>query len=71
GEVHKRQTVTSRMYRMAQRGLVSGVPGKKGVYTLAEQSEPEPTEYDLLDDDEDDILLVSTFGGEGKAPVPE
>jgi hypothetical protein len=33
GEVHKRQSLVSRLYRMAQKDLVFGVPGKKGVYS--------------------------------------
>lgn len=36
GEVHKRQNVNSRMYRMAQKGLIKPVEGKRGVYALNE-----------------------------------
>lgn len=38
-EVHKRNTLTSRLFRMAQRGMIYNVPGKKGVYSTYEISE--------------------------------
>lgn len=41
GEVMKRGTLTSRMYRMSQRGMVYTVPGKKGAYSLRELTEAE------------------------------
>ena len=40
GEIHKRQTLTSRLYRMTQKGLVFNVPNKKGVYSLEDLTEP-------------------------------
>jgi hypothetical protein len=33
GQVHKRQSLTSRLYRMAQNKLIFSVPTKKGVYS--------------------------------------
>lgn len=39
GEVMKRNTLTSRIYRMGQKGLVFQVPGKKGVYSTEELTE--------------------------------
>lgn len=36
GEVQRRVTITSRMYRMNQKGYVFPVPGKKGVYSVRE-----------------------------------
>ena len=33
GEVHKRASVTSKIYRMTQKGILFNVPGKKGVYS--------------------------------------
>ena len=39
GEIMKRNTLTSRIYRMGQKGLVFQVPGKKGVYSTEEMSE--------------------------------
>lgn len=47
GEIHKRQSVTSRMYRMAQRGLVKNYPGKKGVYVLADDGDAEDPQESL------------------------
>lgn len=41
GEVNKRQTITSRLYRMGQKNLIYSVPGKKGVYSLQRLSEEE------------------------------
>lgn len=40
-EVHKRQTLTSKLYRMAQKELVFSVPAKKGVYSNRRISESE------------------------------
>jgi hypothetical protein len=36
GEVNKRNTMVSRLYRMAQKGMIYNVPGKKGVYSTYE-----------------------------------
>ena len=33
GEVHKRASATSKIYRMTQKGILFNVPGKKGVYS--------------------------------------
>jgi hypothetical protein len=33
GEIHKRPTLTSRIYRMTTKSLLYNVPGKKGVYS--------------------------------------
>lgn len=41
GEIHKRQSLTSRLYRMAQNKLVFNVAGKKGVYSNRLLSEKE------------------------------
>ncbi len=38
-EVHKRATITSRLYRMGQKGMIFGVAGKKGVYSTTQASE--------------------------------
>lgn len=37
-EIHKRETITSRLYRMAQKNLIFNVPGKKGVYSTEQLS---------------------------------
>lgn len=41
GEVHKRSSLTSRIYRMSNKGLIFSVPGRKGVYSTRELSEAE------------------------------
>ncbi len=33
GEIHRRTTTTSRLYRMGQKGLIYSVPNKKGFYS--------------------------------------
>ena len=40
-EVPKRTTITSKLYRMAARGMIYNVPGKKGVYSTYELTEQE------------------------------
>lgn len=40
-EVPKRNTITSRLYRMVGRGMIYNVPGKKGVYSTYEMTEQE------------------------------
>jgi hypothetical protein len=39
GEINKRTTLTSRLYRMTQRGLVFSVPSKKGFYSRQQLTE--------------------------------
>jgi hypothetical protein len=41
GEIYKRQTLTSRLYRMAQKELVYSVPTRKGVYSTRMIAEDE------------------------------
>ncbi|TMJ01428.1 MAG: hypothetical protein E6G97_16225 [Alphaproteobacteria bacterium] len=36
GEVHKRSTLTSRLYRMIQKSLIYSVPYRKGIYSTQE-----------------------------------
>jgi hypothetical protein len=38
-EIHKRQNLTTRLYRMGQKNMVYNVPGKKGVYSLEQLTE--------------------------------
>lgn len=40
-EVPKRQAITARLFRMAARGMIYNVPGKKGVYSTYELTEGE------------------------------
>jgi hypothetical protein len=44
GEVMKRVTLTSRAYRMTQKGILHSVPNKKGVYSTQELTEKEVSE---------------------------
>jgi len=39
GEIHKRATMTSRLYRMGQKGLISSVPNRKGLYATSQVTE--------------------------------
>ena len=41
GEIHKRNTLTSRLYRMAQKGEIFAVPSKKGFYSTREPEQDE------------------------------
>lgn len=43
GEIHKRTALTSRMARMANKGLIYYVPGKKGVYSSEQLTTDEAT----------------------------
>jgi hypothetical protein len=40
-EIHKRQQLVQRLYRLSQKGQVFPVPGKKGVYSLHKMTEAE------------------------------
>ena len=44
GEVHKRQSLNARLYRMAQKSMIYSVPNKKGVYSSAPMSDEEVNE---------------------------
>lgn len=41
-EIHKRPTLTSRLYRMGQKGLIGNVPNKKGYYSTTPLAEDAP-----------------------------
>jgi hypothetical protein len=43
-EIHKRQPLIQRLYRMSQKGMAYPVPGKKGVYSLQKLTEREVAE---------------------------
>lgn len=51
--VHPRRFVMNKLYRMAQKGLITGVDGKKGVYTTLSPSIHRPSLFD--DDLNDDV----------------
>jgi len=44
GEIMKRVALNQRLYRMTQKELLHGVPGKKGVYSIEPLSEEEAAE---------------------------
>lgn len=39
GEIHKRQALTNRLYRMSTKGLIFSVPNKKGAYSTQQLTE--------------------------------
>ena len=54
-DIPKRNTITSRLFRMAGRGMIYNVPGKKGVYSTYELSEHEAKKmFGQLDEAADD-----------------
>ncbi len=57
GEIIKRQTMTSKLYRMSQKGLVFSVPGKKGFYSTEEFTEEDVTKvFGLAKQDATDLV---------------
>ncbi|WP_434050228.1 hypothetical protein [Marinobacter salarius] len=58
GEIHKRTSMTSKLYRMAQKEAVYSVPGRKGVYsTKPISSSGEATEQNREEDiNQEDFL---------------
>jgi hypothetical protein len=44
GEVHKRATITAKLYRMVGKGILFNVPGRKGWYSLTELADEEANE---------------------------
>ena len=53
GEIVKRTAMTNRLYRMVQKGMLFGFPGKKGVYSTTEyagstQETEDRTDLDFL-----------------------
>jgi hypothetical protein len=48
--IHPRRFVMNKLYRMAQKGLISPVEGRKGVYTIASPSKAHSFSDDLDDD---------------------
>lgn len=56
GEIIKRPAMTNRLYRMAQKGLVNSVPGKKGIYTTsrldADSSANPPNDPNNIEDND-------------------
>jgi len=56
GEIHQRRFITNKAYRMAQKGVIHIVPGRKGVYSI------HPQEKRVVEDGD--------FGGYSSAPKP-
>lgn len=67
GEVPKRTTLTSRLYRMAAKGMIYNVPSKKGIYSTYEVTEDEAKKLFGDSDGEDG---APTAPSEAAAPVP-
>lgn len=53
GEIYKRQNLTNRLYRMAQKGMIFSVPSKKGAYSTTE----------LTSEEVDELLKPNAKGG--------
>lgn len=84
-EVMKRTTMTNRLYRMVQKGLLYSVPGKKGIYSTEPTiEEPEDQNQQLMLDDPDLMSYSSAANAlrrfsppandtsrKPKAPVPK
>jgi hypothetical protein len=70
GEVHKRNTMISRLYRMAQRGMIYNVPGKKGVYSTYEISEQDAKKMFGQDGDGGGEEPPTAPGPNPPAPTP-
>jgi hypothetical protein len=50
--VQPRRFIMNKLYRMAQKGLIEGVEGRKGVYVVPSIRRPQPAAFDTdLDDD--------------------
>ena len=63
GEVFKRNTTTSKLYRMIQKGLIFPVSGRKGVYSIEEIDAAQQT--DLLSP-----VVNSEFNAASTPPTP-
>ena len=62
-EVLRRNTLTSRLYRMAEKGMIFNVPGKRGYYSSFEMNETEVRKYfgkpeDLPEEDEKKVEVT-------------
>lgn len=57
GEIHKRATLTSKLYRMAQKNAIFNVPGKKGVYSSEQLSHEDVAKlFGTAKDDGSDLV---------------
>jgi hypothetical protein len=70
-EIPKRNTITSRLFRMASRGMIYNVPGKKGTYSTYELSEHEAKKlFGQLDEAAEEPAQSAALVGGGVAPRP-
>lgn len=69
GEVPKRSTLTSRLYRMVAKGMIFNVPGRKGLYSTYEVTEDEAKRLLGADFEQDDGSASSPNDPEAK-PEP-
>lgn len=61
GEIPKRNTITSRLYRMAGKGMIYNVPAKKGVYSTYEVTEQEVKKlFGNVEADEEPAVVAAT-----------
>lgn len=70
GEVPKRNTITSRLYRMVAKGMIYNVPGKKGVYSTYEVSEQEAKRLFGSDGETDEPSAPAVGVESATAPQP-
>jgi hypothetical protein len=74
-DVPKRTTLTSRLFRMAGKGIIYNVPGKKGVYSTYELREDEAKRMFGADGEAEDAAPsqpASTTGSStGPSPTPD
>lgn len=57
-ELSKRNTLTSKLYRMTQKGIIFPVPGRKGAYSLRRMTEDEAKALFGIDDAAQQQTLV-------------
>jgi hypothetical protein len=69
-EFPKRNTITSRLYRMVGKGMIYNVPGKKGVYSTFEMTEQEAKKLFGNFDSENEESSTTT-PNESPAPTPK
>jgi hypothetical protein len=68
-EVPKRNTLTSRLYRMVSKGMIYTVPGKKGVYSTYEMTPEEAKRLFGVDGETDDATAENQPASSAAAPT--
>jgi hypothetical protein len=69
-EIPKRTTITSRLYRMAQKGMIYNVPGKKGIYSTYEMTEQDAKKMFGQFDGETEEAAATPAPATPAAPTP-